>query len=47
MAKAALHLAPDGYCRASVGETQVTFAAGPLVEAEGSPLIGRIIILNR
>jgi len=47
MAKTALRLAPGGHYRASAGETQVTFAVDPLAEAEGGPLIGRIVFLNR
>ena len=46
MAKTTLRLAPGGHYRASAGEAQVTFAVDPLAEAEGGPLIGRIVFLN-
>ncbi len=46
MAETALSLAPGGRYRATAGEARVTFAVDRLAEAEGGPLIGRIIFLN-
>ena len=46
MAKTTLRLAPGGRYLASAGQTRVTFAVDALAEAEGGPLIGRIIFLN-
>ncbi len=39
-------LAPGGRYRASADQARVTFAIDRLAEAEGGPLIGRIIFLN-
>jgi hypothetical protein len=46
MAATVHRLAPGGRYRASADQARVTFAIDRLAEAEGGPLIGRIIFLN-
>jgi|TARA_B100000315_G_C14487593_1_gene545933 hypothetical protein len=46
LAATAHRLAPGGRYRASADQARVTFAIDRLAEAEGGPLIGRIIFLN-
>ena len=46
MAQTEHRLAPGGRYRASTGESRVTFAVDALAEAQGGPLIGRIVFLN-
>ena len=46
MAETGHRLAPGGRYRASAGEAHVTFAVDRLAEAQGGPLIGRIVFLN-